>query len=107
MNERKNGKLSADGKPLYERVGERETRKIEARQAVTRGIWEGFAMFGIIGWSVAIPTLVGVAVGLWLDGNFPSKHSWTLTMIVIGVVTGCLNVWRWVSEESRNIDKKE
>ena len=107
MNERKNGKLSADGKPLDERVGEREARKIEARRAVTRSIWEGFAMFGIIGWSVAIPTLVGVALGLWLDGNFPSKHSWTLTMIVIGVVTGCLNAWRWVSEENRNIDKNE
>ena len=107
MNERKNGKLSAGGKPLEERVGERETRKIEARRAVTRSIWEGFAMFGIIGWSVAIPTLVGVAVGLWLDGNYPSRHSWTLTMIVIGVIIGCLNAWRWVSEENRNIDKKE
>ena len=107
MNERKNGKLSAGGKPLDERVGERETRKIKARRAVTRSIWEGFAMFGIIGWSVAIPTLVGVAVGLWLDGNYPSRHSWTLTMIVIGVIIGCLNAWRWVSEENRNIDKKE
>ncbi|NTW53956.1 MAG: F0F1 ATP synthase subunit [Chlorobaculum sp.] len=107
MSERKNGKLSANGKPLDERIGERELRKIDARKAVTRSIWEGFAMFGIIGWSVAIPTLTGVAIGVWLDGNYPSRHSWTLTMIVIGLVIGCLSAWRWVSEEHRNIDKEK
>jgi len=64
-------------------------------------------MFGIIGWAVAIPTLVGVALGVWLDRHYPSPHSWTLTMIVIGVVIGCLNAWHWVSEENRNIDKEE
>lgn len=29
-------------------------------------------MFGIIGWAVAIPTLIGVAVGIWLDRHYPS-----------------------------------
>jgi len=107
MDERKPGKLSAKGKPLDERVGDREMRKIKARKEVTRSIWEGFAMFGIIGWSVAIPMLAGVALGVWLDGNYPSKHSWTLTMIVIGLLIGCLNAWRWVSEENRKINKEE
>jgi len=107
MDEREHGKLSADEKPLEKRVGDQESRKIRARKSANRSIWEGFAMFGIIGWAVAIPTLVGVAVGVWLDRRYPSPHSWTLTMIVIGVVIGCLNAWHWVSEENRNIDKEE
>lgn len=107
MDEHKTGKLSADGKPLDKRVGDREMRKIKARKNATESVWKGFAMFGVIGWAVAIPTLAGVAIGIWLDQHYPSNHSWTLTMIVIGVVIGCLNAWRWVSEENRNIDNKE
>lgn len=107
MNEREPGKLSAEDKPLEKRIGDQESRKIRARKSATRSIWEGFAMFGIIGWAVAIPTLIGVAVGVWLDRHYPSPHSWTLTMIVVGVVIGCLNAWHWVSEENRNIDKEE
>ena len=26
-------------------------------------------MMGLIGWSVAVPTLLGAALGLWLDKN--------------------------------------
>ncbi|HHE31957.1 MAG TPA: F0F1 ATP synthase subunit [Chlorobaculum parvum] len=107
MNERKHEKLSADEKPFDKRIGDQESRKIKARKNATRSIWEGFAMFGIIGWAVAIPTLIGVVVGIWLDRHYPSPHSWTLTMIVVGVLVGCLNAWHWVSEENRNIDKEE
>ena len=58
-------------------------------------------MMGLIGWSVAIPTLLGAALGLWLDKHHPGKHSWTLALLVAGLVIGCLNAWRWVAKEDR------
>lgn len=106
MNERKTGKLSADGKSFDKRVGKRELRRIRARKSGNTSIWEGLGMFGMIGWSVAIPTLAGVAAGMWLDSHYPSTHSWTLSLIITGVVAGCLNAWRWIAEENRNINKK-
>jgi ATP synthase protein I len=57
-------------------------------------------MFGLVGWSVAIPTLLGIALGVWLDREFPAEHSWTLTFLFIGVLLGCLNAWYWVRQES-------
>jgi len=30
-------------------------------------------MMGLIGWSVAIPTLLGAALGLWLDGTIRER----------------------------------
>jgi ATP synthase protein I len=58
-------------------------------------------MFGLVGWSVAIPTLLGVALGWWLDDVWPQDFSWTLTFLIVGLGVGCLNAWFWVRQESR------
>jgi ATP synthase protein I len=57
-------------------------------------------MFGLVGWSVAIPTLIGVAVGVFIDKRFDTRYSWTLMLLLIGVIVGCLNAWYWVKRES-------
>jgi ATP synthase protein I len=94
-----NGKKSEDG--LIEAVGSKENRRIRARQEGDRGVWFGLGMFGLVGWSVAIPTLIGIAVGIWIDKRWPSSYSWTLMLLVMGVMVGCLNAWYWVRRESR------
>jgi ATP synthase protein I len=58
-------------------------------------------MFGLVGWSVAIPTLIGIAIGLWLDRRWPGEVSWTLTFLILGITLGCLNAWYWIKQESR------
>ncbi|MDP3876973.1 MAG: AtpZ/AtpI family protein [Methylobacter sp.] len=77
-------------------------RKLKARQDKSRNVWFGLGLFGLIGWSIMIPTLAGVALGLWLDKQWPGQMSWTLTMLFVGVVLGCVNAWRWIGEESRD-----
>jgi len=52
---------------LEKQVGAKESRKMKGRREKDRSIWFGLGMFGLIGWSVAIPTLIGVAVGIWID----------------------------------------
>ena len=54
---------------------------------------------GVIGWSVVVPTLLGAALGLWLDRHYPGGRSWTLALLVGGLTLGCLNAWHWVSQE--------
>ena len=74
---------------------------MKGRREKDRSIWFGLGMFGLIGWSVAIPTLIGVAVGIWIDTTWPSRFSWTLMLLFIGVISGCVNAWYWVKRESR------
>jgi len=64
-------------------------------------------MFGVVGWSVAVPTLLGIALGLWLDRLWPGGFSWTLALLLAGVTLGCLNAWYWVSLERKGIDEDE
>jgi ATP synthase protein I len=84
-----------------ERVGAQERRKARARRKGGDRIWLGFAAFGLIGWSVAVPTLLGIALGVWLDRRFPGRLSWTLMLLALGLGVGCLNAWHWVSREHR------
>jgi ATP synthase protein I len=58
-------------------------------------------MSGLIGWSVALPAVLGALLGLWLDAHHPGGHSWTLMLLVIGLVIGCLNAWRWLSQQDK------
>lgn len=65
-------------------------------------------MMGVIGWSVSIPTLLGVALGLWLDQRYPGVRSWTLALLVAGLLLGCFNAWYWVAKEEKEIrDEQE
>lgn len=71
-------------------------------------IWFGLGTFGMVGWSVAIPTVIGVLIGSWLDANVQTQFSWRLTLLIVGVIIGCLNAWYWVSKEMRHAqDERE
>ena len=86
-----------------QQVGVVAARKLHAQRHATRTIWSGLGMMGLIGWSVAVPTLLGTALGLWLDRHYPSSHSYTLMMLAIGLALGCCNAWHWVDKENREI----
>ncbi|MGC9368034.1 MAG: AtpZ/AtpI family protein [Paracoccaceae bacterium] len=83
------------------------TRKAERKEAAEkrgegRGVWFGLGMFGLVGWAVAVPTLLGIALGIWLDRVLPGGFSWTLALLLAGVALGCLNAWWWINRESRD-----
>lgn len=82
-------------------VSGKEARKVKARKSPPRSIWFSLGMMGLVGWSVSVPALVGVAVGVWIDRTWPGRASWTLTGLVVGAALGCLSAWHWVKRESR------
>jgi ATP synthase protein I len=87
--------------PLSHEIGAKAARKLRARRHQRQTVWFGLGMMGVIGWSVAIPTVLGAMLGLWLDRRYPGDRSWTLALLVAGLVIGCLNAWYWVSKEDK------
>jgi ATP synthase protein I len=88
------------------KVGLRESLRIRAGDQKRQTLWFGLGMFGLIGWSVAIPTLIATSLGLWVDANYPSRFSWTLMLLIIGVAVGCMNAWYWVRKTGiRELDE--
>lgn len=87
---------------LQDNVDAKQSRKLDARQQGERSAWFGLGMFGLVGWSIAIPTLLGIAMGIWIDERWPSRFSWTLMLLIGGVGVGCLNAWWWVNRENED-----
>jgi ATP synthase protein I len=91
----------------YRREVERkEKNKIRGRSRGRSGAWFGLGTFGLVGWAVTIPTLLGIALGVWIDHRWPSRYSWTLMFLLIGLGGGCMNAWLWISRERRAIDRE-
>lgn len=88
-----------------QKVGEKEKRLLKAQRQKNRSAWYGFGMFGMVGWSVAVPALAGAALGIWLDKNYPAGFSWTLTFMFAGLVCGCIIAWYWVLKEDNEMHK--
>jgi ATP synthase protein I len=93
-------------KDLAEQVRLKERRKSRARRQKEREVFFGLGMFGMVGWSVAIPTILLTFLGIWLDRVWPQQFSWTLMLLLIGLIVGCLNAWYWVNRERGQIERE-
>ncbi|MBF0549506.1 MAG: AtpZ/AtpI family protein [Deltaproteobacteria bacterium] len=107
MSEKSEIKSVKDRTALSREIEAKATRKIKARRNATPGVWFGLGMMGLIGWSVVVPTLLGAALGIWLDNHHPGSHSWTLMLLIIGLVIGCLNAWHWVAKEEKEMREEQ
>jgi len=90
-----------------EQVGEQANRKLKAQNENKWSAWSGLGMFGMVGWSVAVPVLLGAALGIWLDKTYPVPFSWTLTFLILGLVAGCAIAWHWIDKENKNMHRNK
>jgi len=107
MNDEPTRKTPKKRQALSELVGAKAARKLKARRNSTQSVWFGLGMMGLIGWSVVVPTLLGAALGIWLDKHHPGTHPWTLALLVAGLAIGCLNAWFWVAKEDKAMRDEE
>lgn len=73
-----------------------------AREKPPRSPLRGLGTFGMIGWSIAVPTVGGAFLGLWLDRVAPQVFPWPIALILGGVLVGAMIAWRWIEKEGRD-----
>jgi ATP synthase protein I len=94
-------KLHPSAEGMVRRVGKQQSRMIRGRADADHSFWRALAILGVVGWSVTFPTLAGVALGIWIDRRWPSPISWTLTLLFIGLVIGCVHAWTRIKEDRK------
>lgn len=62
----------------------------------------GLGVFGVIGWSVALPTVAGAFLGMWLNRVAPQSFSWPMALILGGAVIGAMVAWSWIDKSRDN-----
>lgn len=80
-------------------IRDQARRKLKHRREPKRSAWFGFGLFGMVGWAVATPTIIGIALGVWLDSKTGNGRSWTVAFLFAGLALGCLNAWFWIKRE--------
>jgi ATP synthase protein I len=55
-----------------------------------------FGQIGILGWTIIVPTLIGVFIGRWLDQTFSSGVFFSAPLIMIGAAVGFWSAWKWM-----------
>jgi ATP synthase protein I len=103
---KKNAQTDEQETAFHQQLHSKVNRKLQAQRKVTKTIWSGLGMMGLIGWSVVVPTLLGAALGIWLDNHHPGERSWTLALLMLGLTLGCFNAWHWVEKEDQEIRKQ-
>ena len=82
--------LSPSAERMIREVASKQRRMEHARG---KWNWNSIAILGVVGWSVTVPTLIGVAIGLWIDHRWPSRFSWSLMLLLGGLFLGCFHAW--------------
>ena len=80
--------------PLDDAVKIRRQRREHWQREGERSIAQNLAMIGALGWTIVMPTLIGLFIGRWLDRTFHSGIFWTLGLLVLGLTIGCTPAWK-------------
>lgn len=56
---------------------------------------------GILGWTIVLPTLVGLLLGCWLDRLVGTRVSFSAPLLMIGAAFGLWSAWKWMHQQQR------
>jgi ATP synthase protein I len=83
----------------FAKIIEEKANLKKLAQENKHSVWSGLRVFGLVGWSVVVPTIVGILLGQWLDTHYLQSFSWTLSLLIVGLLAGCLMAWKWLIKE--------
>ncbi|MGO9170912.1 MAG: AtpZ/AtpI family protein [Rhodomicrobium sp.] len=84
---------------LSEAVKTRQERRSRWQHEGERPLGQNLAMIGALGWTIVLPTLIGIFAGRWLDRTFNMGIFWTLGLLVAGLSLGCMLAWNRMHSE--------
>ena len=111
------GVLAAFGVPKFRNAVERSkaaeafnylaaTRSAQERYQARQGTYAS----DIASLDIAMPAPKYFTVGTIAAGTGESatlEDSWTLTLMIVGLVIGCINAWAWVAKEDKEMGETD
>lgn len=86
----------------HDELQQRVSKQVERMQQADKDrptLLAQTAYLGMLGLLLVVPVIVGAYLGRWLDGLVEGySMRWTLSLIIVGVVVGAFNVYRFIKE---------
>jgi ATP synthase protein I len=77
-------------------------REQRARDEPEPSLGSRLGQIGILGWSIVLPTLAGLALGHWLDRHFGTGVFFSAPLLMIGAAFGLWSAWKWMHRQNRS-----
>ena len=101
MNTPPESGIGPEKQRLLAEVERRRRRRERHERDGGQSFWHSVGTMGMVGWSVALPTAVGVLLGHWLDGRLEdSGNVFMVFFMLLGLGIGCWTAWRSIAEKS-------
>lgn len=81
---------------LVASIRQRTARRLRAEREGEPSFAGYLAQVGVLGWTIVLPTLIGMFLGRWLDQRLGTGIFWTGPSLIVGLVIGCWAAWRWM-----------
>lgn len=103
------GSSATSSAPTTDQIRARSMQRTVLRKSLRRrrarlenedSVWVWLGTFGLVGWTVMVPTMAGLAFGIFLDNRVDASVSFTITFLIVGVAVGASMAWYWVRQES-------
>lgn len=99
--------MKQDEQSALEDIRRRAERMERSRRRPDHRPLRGLSAFGVVGWSVAIPTAGGALLGLWLERVAPRGFSWPLALMLAGLAIGIVVAGEWIMKQDRRTRDEE
>lgn len=77
-------------------------RDARGREEPEPSLGSRLGQIGILGWAIVLPTLMGLALGHWLDRTFGTRVFFSAPLLMIGAAVGFWSAWKWMHRQQRN-----
>ena len=81
---------------LLTSIRQRTERRRRAQHEGEPSFGRYLAQVGVLGWTIVVPTLIGMFLGRWLDQRSGTGIFWTGPLLMAGLAIGCWAAWRWM-----------
>ncbi|MBS1164551.1 MAG: F0F1-ATPase subunit family protein [Proteobacteria bacterium] len=81
---------------LAEAARQAEKRRREGLATPEPSLGARLGQIGVLGWTIVVPMLIGVAIGRWLDRTLGTGVFFSAPLIMIGAAIGFWSAWKWM-----------
>lgn len=76
-------------------------RKRRAEREPEPSLGSRLGQIGILGWTIVLPTLLGLVAGHWLDKRFATGVFFSAPLLMLGAAIGLWSAWQWMHRQTR------
>ncbi|SOE53396.1 F0F1-ATPase subunit, putative [Burkholderia sp. OK233] len=102
MNGRHTGQRKQRDEQIAGAARQAAERDLRGREEPEPSLGSRLGQIGILGWAIVLPTLMGLALGHWLDRTFGTGVFFSAPLLMIGAAVGFWSAWKWMHRQQRN-----